>query len=139
MNHLKTELHCHNSFSNFHVGKDEAPYDCDITIPEQLERSHAIGLDALFVTNHNTLNGYRQILEYKNDHAKYKMIQILPAEEITTDTGAHVIAYGISKEIKAGLTLEEIIDENKNKTVCPALHIRLVCLMLYETRQRCAI
>lgn len=115
MNYLKAELHCHNSFSNFHVGKDEAPYDCDITIPEQLERSHALGLDALFVTNHNTLNGYRQILEYKNDHAKYKSIQILPAEEITTDTGAHVIAYGISKEIKADLTLEEIIDEIKKQ------------------------
>lgn len=115
MNYLKTELHCHNSFSNFHVGKDEAPYDCDITIPEQLERSHALGLDALFVTNHNTLNGYRQILEYKNDHAKYKAIQVLPAEEITTDTGAHVIAYGISKEIKADLTLEEIIDEIKKQ------------------------
>ncbi|HSA98634.1 MAG TPA: PHP domain-containing protein [Candidatus Nitrosotenuis sp.] len=115
MNHLRAELHCHNSFSNFHVGKDEAPYDCDITIPEQLQRSHALGLDVLFVTNHNTLNGYGQILEYKNDHAKYKAIQILPAEEITTDTGAHVIAYGISKEIKAGLTLEEIIDEIKKQ------------------------
>lgn len=97
------------------MGKDEAPYDCDITIPEQLERSHSLGLDALFVTNHNTLNGYRQILEYKNDHAKYKAIQILPAEEITTDAGAHVIAYGISKEIRAGLTLEEIIDEIKKQ------------------------
>lgn len=115
MNHLKAELHCHNSFSNFHVGEDEAPYDCDITIPEQLERSHALGLDVLFVTNHNTLNGYQQILEYKNDHTKYKKIQVLPAEEITTNTGAHIIAYGISREIKGGLTLEEIIDEIKKQ------------------------
>jgi len=115
MEHLKAELHCHNSFSNFHVGVGEAPYDCDITIPEQLERSHALGLDVLFVTNHNTLNGYGQILEYKNDHTKYKKIQIFPAEEITTNAGAHVIAYGISKEIKAGLTLEEIIDEIKKQ------------------------
>lgn len=115
MNHLKAELHCHNSFSNFHVGQDEAPYDCDITISEQMARSHALGLDVLFVTNHNTLNGYRQILEYKNDHAKYKQIQILPAEEITTSNGAHIIAYGLSKEIKAGLALEEIIDEIKKQ------------------------
>ena len=97
------------------MGKDEAPYDCNVTISEQLERSNALGLDVIFVTNHNTLNGYQQILDYKNDHTKYKKIQILPAEEITTDTGAHVIAYGISKEIKAGLPLEEIIDKIKKQ------------------------
>ena len=138
MNHLKTELHCHNNFSNFHVGEDEAPYDCDITISEQLERSYALGLEALFVTNHNTLNGYRQILEYKNDHTKYKKIQILPAEEITTDTGAHVIAYGISKEIKAGLTLEEIIDEiRKQDAVSCAPHPFSLLDALREKAKMC--
>ena len=112
---IKAELHCHNSFSNFHVGEDDAPYDCDITIPQQLERAHTLGLDAFFVTNHNTLDGYAQILQYKNDHEKYKKIQVFRAEEITTNTGAHVIAYGIHKEIKAGLTLEEIVDEIKKQ------------------------
>lgn len=63
------------------------------------------------MTNHNTLDGYSQLLQYKNDHSKYKHIRIFQAEEITTNTGAHVIAYGIHKEIKAGLPLEEIIDE----------------------------
>ena len=33
---IKTELHCHNSFSNFHVGDDEPPYDCNISIRDQL-------------------------------------------------------------------------------------------------------
>lgn len=111
MDRIKTELHCHNSFSNFHVGSDEPPYDCDISIPEQLERAMALGLQAMYVTNHNTLNGYEQMLQYKNDHAKYKQIQIFPAEEITTSTGAHVIAYGLSKEIPAGLDLEVVLDE----------------------------
>jgi hypothetical protein len=111
LDRIKTELHCHNSFSNFHVGSDEPPYDCDISIPEQLERAMALGLQAMYVTNHNTLNGYEQMLQYKNDHAKYKQIQIFPAEEITTSTGAHVIAYGLSKEIPAGLDLEVVLDE----------------------------
>jgi hypothetical protein len=97
------------------VGYEEPPYDCDITIQEQLERARSIGLEALFVTNHNTLNGYVQMLEYKNNHEKYKHIQIYPAEEITTNTGAHVIAYGITKEIRAGLPLEEILDEIKKQ------------------------
>jgi len=58
-----------------------------------------LGLDAIFVTNHNTLDGYDQLLEYKNDHANFKNIDFFLAEEITTDTGAHVLAYGIHDTI----------------------------------------
>lgn len=108
---IKTELHCHNSFSNFHVGEEEAPYDCNVSIRDQLERSYNLGLDAIFVTNHNTLDGYHQLLQYKKDHAKFHNISVYPAEEITTDTGAHVLAYGIHNEIQSGLSLDEIIDE----------------------------
>lgn len=115
MDYIKAELHCHNSFSNFNVGQDEPPYDCNITIQEQLEQARTLGLESLFVTNHNTLNGYAQMLDYKNDHAKYKHIQIYPAEEITTSTGAHVIAYGITKEIKPDLSLAEMLDEIKRQ------------------------
>jgi predicted metal-dependent phosphoesterase TrpH len=115
LDYIKTELHCHNSFSNFNVGEEEPPYDCNITIQEQLEHAKALSLEGIFVTNHNTLNGYAQMLEYKNNHAKYKQIQVYPAEEITTSTGAHVIAYGLTKEIKAGMPLEEVLDEIKKQ------------------------
>ena len=108
---IKAELHCHNSFSNFRLGKDEPPYDCNVTIRDQLERANDLGLDALFVTNHNTLDGYSQMLQYKNDHNKFKNIQVYPAEEVSTDTGSHVLAYGIHDAIPAGLTVDEIIDE----------------------------
>lgn len=120
---INAELHCHNSFSNFHVGDDEPPYDCDISIRDQLERSYHLGLDAIFVTNHNTLDGYDELLEYKNTHAKFKNIDVFPAEEITTDTGAHVLAYGIHDTIPPGLSLEEIIDEvRKQDGVSSAPH-----------------
>ncbi|MBM2818743.1 MAG: phosphotransferase protein [Nitrosarchaeum sp.] len=108
---IKTELHCHNSFSNFHVGDEEPPYDCNVSIRDQLNRSYNLGLDAIFVTNHNTLTGYDQLLQYKNDHSKFKNIKVYPAEEITIDTGAHVLAYGIHDEIQPGITLEEVIDQ----------------------------
>lgn len=107
---LRTELHCHNSFSNFHVGADDAPYDCDVSVRDQLERARALGLDAVFVTNHNTLDGYRQMLEYRDDHEKFCGIGVFPAEEITLDTGAHVLAYGIREAIGPGATLDEVID-----------------------------
>ncbi len=112
---IKAELHCHNIYSNFHLGKDESPYDCNISFREQLERSKELGLNALFVTNHNTLDGHTQLLRYKNDHDKFKEIQIYPAEEVTIDSGAHVLVYGIHQEIKPGISLEEVIDEVKKQ------------------------
>lgn len=82
---------------------------------DQLEKGRSLGLNALFVTNHNTLDGFSQLLEYKNDHSKFSDIEIYPAEEITTDNGAHVLAYGIYNEIPAGLTIDEIIDRVKSQ------------------------
>ena len=112
---IRTELHCHNSFSNFHVGVEEPPYDCNISIRDQLERSYQLGLDAIFVTNHNTLDGYEQLLEYKNNHEKFRNIQVFPAEEVTIDTGAHILTYGIHDEISSGISLDELIDDVKSQ------------------------
>ena len=115
MEFLTSELHCHNLFSNFNVGELEAPYDCNVTIQDQLERARTIGLDVLFVTNHNTLDGYSQMLEYKNNHEKYKQIQVYPAEEVSTDDDSHVLVYGIHERIKPGLSFEQVIDEAKRQ------------------------
>ncbi len=115
MSVLKVELHCHNEFSNFHLGPKEIPYDCGINISEQLEQAHKIGLDAFFITNHNTLDGFSALLEYKENHEKFKNLKAYPAEEITTDTGMHVIAYGLSKTIRPNQTLDEILDEIKSQ------------------------
>ena len=120
---LRTELHCHNEFSNFHVGELDAPYDCNITVQEQLEQSYKLGLDSLFITNHNTLDGYKELLDYQNNHEKYKRIKVFPAEEITTDEGSHVIAYGLSKTIKPGISFGETLDEiRKQDAISSAPH-----------------
>ena len=62
MKSLKAELHCHNIFSNGHVGSLEPIHDCNVTVPQQLEQAHIAELDVLFVTNHNTIDGHRQML-----------------------------------------------------------------------------
>ena len=135
---LKAELHCHNVFSNFRLGEDEPPYDCNVTFRDQLEKANELDLDVLFVTNHNTLEGYSQILKYKNDHEKFKNIQIYPAEEISTDTGAHIIAYGIHDEIKSGLPMEEIIDEIKKQDgISSAPHPFSLVDALREKAKKC--
>ena len=135
---VKAELHSHNQFSNFHLGNDETPYDCNVTIREQLERANDLGLQALFVTNHNTLDGYSNLLQYKNDHYKFKKIQIYPAEEISIDSGAHVLAYGIHKEIKSGLSIEEVIDEIKTQNgISSAPHPFSLIDALREKAKQC--
>ncbi|MDE1862473.1 MAG: PHP domain-containing protein [Thaumarchaeota archaeon] len=110
MDDLRAELHCHNEFSNFHLGLKETPYDCGVKVSEQIEQAYQAGLDAFFITNHNTLDGYDQLLRYKKDHQKFKDVQVYPGEEITTDQGIHVLAYGLTSEIKPGQGLEEVLD-----------------------------
>ena len=122
MSNLRAELHCHNIYSNDHLGDLEPPFDCDVSIATQLEQSLKADLDVLFVTNHNTLNGYKQMLEYKSGHEKFSKFKVYPAEEITTDKEAHVLVYGISEEIKSNQTLDEILDAAKSQgavTVAP--------------------
>ena len=122
MESLKTELHCHNVFSNGHVGTLEPIHDCNVTIPKQLEQACLSGLDVLFVTNHNTIDGYRQILEYKKKHQKFDALKVYPAEEVTTDNESHVLVYGIDHSIKSGLSLHEVLDEAKKQgavTIAP--------------------
>ena len=112
---LRAEFHCHNIYSNVHLCDLERQLYCSVTISEQLEQAYKTNLDCLFVTNHNTLDGYQQLLEYKNEHEKFKNIQVYPAEEVTTDKEAHVLVLGLHKEIKSGLSIEEIIDEAKRQ------------------------
>ncbi|MDE1763353.1 MAG: PHP domain-containing protein [Thaumarchaeota archaeon] len=107
---MRAELHCHNEFSNFQLGIKETPYDCGITVQEQLEQAYKMNLDAFFITNHNTINGYTHLLRYKENHEKFRHIQVYPGEEITTDQGIHVLAYGLSDTIKPGQSLDEILD-----------------------------
>ena len=119
---LKAELHCHNVFSNGHVGALEPIYDCNVTIPKQLEQAHLAGLDVLFVTNHNTIDGYKQMLEYKKNHQKFDALSVYPAEEVTTNNESHVLVYGINHPIKSGLSLHEVLDEAKKQdavTIAP--------------------
>ena len=138
MNHLRTEFHCHNIYSNDHLGDLEPPFDCDVSIYAQLEQSLKADLDVLFVTNHNTLNGYKQMLAYKENHAKFSKLKVYPAEEITTDKEAHVLVYGISEEIKSNQTLDEILDAaNSQGAVTVAPHPFSLIDALREDSLKC--
>jgi predicted metal-dependent phosphoesterase TrpH len=97
-------MHCHNTFSNYRNGSARMPFDCGVTIEDQLQAALLKKIDVLFVTNHNTLDGYRQICNYQENHAKFRSIKIYPAEEVTIDNQGHVLAYGIHTNIRSRMT-----------------------------------
>lgn len=140
MQQLRTELHCHNVFSNFNVGPLEAPYDCSVTVKAQIEAARQTGLDAIFVTNHNTLDGYEQARVFCANHSKYSGISVYPAEEVTLDNGAHIIAYGIYEKIESGQSLHETLDEIKRQgAVSSAPHPFGILDALRESSKECDI
>lgn len=140
MQEIRTELHSHNVFSNFNVGAHEAPYDCGVTVRDQLDAARRSGLDAVFVTNHNTLDGYAQALEYCADHERYAGMRVYPAEEITLEDGSHVIAYGIGEEVRPGQTLGQTLDEIRRQgAVSSAPHPFSILDALRESAAECDI
>lgn len=137
---LRVETHCHNVFSNHNNYLSRLPFDCGVTLGEQLENAALQKIDVMFVTNHNTLDGYSQILEYKRNHEKYQNITIYPAEEITINNKGHVLAYGIENEIRPGMTLDETIDEiRKQNGISCAAHPFAVSNGIREEAKKCDI
>lgn len=135
---LDAELHCHNLFSNYQNSSVRLPFDCGISMEDQLNAALVRGIKVLFVTNHNTLDGYRQILEYKNDHSKYDSIRVYPAEEVTIDNQGHILAYGLHKRIRPGMTLEDTLDEIRNQdAVSCAAHPFAVTNGIREKAEKC--
>ena len=137
---LKVETHCHNVFSNHNNYLSKIPFDCGVTLEEQLENAYLQEIDVMYVTNHNTIDGYRQILEYRDNHEKYQNIRVYPAEEITINNKGHVLAYGIEKEIRPGMTLDETLDEIKKQNgVSCAAHPFAVSNGIREDAIKCDI
>lgn len=132
------ELHCHNVFSNNMNSSPRIPFDCGVNIEDQLMLAYEKKIDVIFITNHNTINGYRQILEYKENHEKFKNINIYPAEEITINTKGHVLAYGIHDTIKPGMDIDETLDEiRKQNAVSCAAHPFAVSNGVRENAIKC--
>jgi len=135
---LRVETHCHNVFSNHNNYLSRLPFDCGVTLEEQLENAALQKIDVMFVTNHNTLDGYSQILEYKQNHEKYQNLRIYPAEEITINNKGHVLAYGIENEIRPGMTLDETLDEiRKQNGISCAAHPFAVSNGIREEARKC--
>ncbi len=87
---MKLDMHVHTLHSP----------RCGWMKPKHLiERAIEKGLDGLAVTDHNTIDGAREVFDMVND--EQMKLSVIIGEEISTDRG-EVLAYFINREIEPG-------------------------------------
>ncbi len=80
--------------------------------PKQIiKKARKIGLDGIAITDHNTIKGSAAALD---ESKKFDDFIIVPGIEISTNKG-HVVALGITEEIKSGLSPEETIEHIRDR------------------------
>ncbi len=90
---LKAELHVHSSLSD---GRDSVRRIVEVAVDRDF--------DVLSITDHDTIEGSQEAADVVEE--EHYPITILPGVEITTANG-HLLAYGISTDIDAGMSMEE--------------------------------
>lgn len=92
---VKLDSHIHSEYS----------HDANSKLEDIIDYSIEIGLDAITISDHNTMDAYERAF----DLAKGKDILLIPSIELSS-TGGHIIGFGLNEEIKMGLSPEETID-----------------------------
>lgn len=91
---LKLDLHLHSCFSHDAMGS-----------PRALVKSlKSRGLQGMALTDHNTVEGYRQIRQ-----SLPKDFLVIPGIEISTADG-HLLGLNVVERIPAGVSVEETVD-----------------------------
>lgn len=118
---IKAQLHAHTSDSNG-PNADSRRLLNDSPLPRNdlVDTAYRNGIQALFVTNHNTLDGYREMVDYAR--SKYDdRIKIYLGEEVSAEYAegmkdtAHAGGLGMNEIVKRGMSVEETIDRLKDQ------------------------
>ncbi len=89
---LKCDLHVHTNYSK----------DGESSVEEILRRAESVGLDAVAITDHDTVEGARYALTCDTP------LMVIPGVEISTKHG-HLLALGITEPIPAGRDFLETV------------------------------
>jgi predicted metal-dependent phosphoesterase TrpH len=83
---LRCDLHVHTNFSR----------DGESSVESILRRAEAIGLDAVAITDHDTVDGARYALQCDTS------VVVIPGTEVSTKQG-HLLVLGVTTPIPPGL------------------------------------
>ncbi|MCQ1537521.1 PHP domain-containing protein [Methanocalculus taiwanensis] len=89
---LRCDLHIHTSYSR----------DGESRVEDIIRRAEEIGLDAIAITDHDTVTGARYALGQKTK------VLIIPGIEVSTKEG-HLLVLGVTDPIPAGLPVRKTI------------------------------
>src|SRR5947209_827408 len=87
---LNVELHCHTVFS----------LDGIMPLESLLGTAEKVGLDALAITDHDTIEGAKELQRLAQ--ARGVPLQIIVGEEKTLSDGSHVIGLFLERPIESG-------------------------------------
>lgn len=100
---MLVELHCHTHYSR---GK-KILYDAVDSPQDMVRQAKRLGLGAIAITDHNTIQGALKAQQYAR-------IPVIIGEEISSCDG-HILAVGIQETIPQNLTVPETIDCIRNQ------------------------